>query len=114
MVAALRGKTLGRGTHVTPHLLEEARDHLSEEMLKESAKKFRTTNTFNMTLPNEKPQNFSQVLVKFFKAEPANCQQVIANKTPDYEGLLKKTGDKKVFDVCLRCRSPSPWPSGAR
>merc|ERR1712050_677818 len=35
-----RGNTLGRGTRVTLHLKEDAHDYLSEEKLKESAKKY--------------------------------------------------------------------------
>merc|ERR1711959_312295 len=35
-----RGNTLGRGTRVTLHLKEDAHDYLSEDKLKESAKKY--------------------------------------------------------------------------
>merc|ERR1712176_1618499 len=35
-----RGNTLGRGTRVTLHLTEDAHDYLSEDKLKESAKKY--------------------------------------------------------------------------
>merc|ERR1712216_997634 len=35
-----RGNTLGRGSRVTLHLKEDAHDYLSEEKLKESAKKY--------------------------------------------------------------------------
>merc|ERR1712216_635467 len=35
-----RGNTLGRGTRVTLHLKEDAHDYLSEDKLKETAKKF--------------------------------------------------------------------------
>merc|ERR1712137_1460019 len=35
-----RGNTLGRGTRVTLHLKEDARDYLSEDKLKESVKKY--------------------------------------------------------------------------
>ena len=49
---------ISRGASVTPHLKEDARDHLSEGRLKESAKKFRTTTTSNMNLPNKKLQYF--------------------------------------------------------
>merc|ERR1711976_720064 len=34
------GNTLGRGTRVTLHLKEDAHDYLSEDKLKESAKKY--------------------------------------------------------------------------
>merc|ERR1712066_970569 len=40
VVADPRGNTLGRGTRVTLHLKEDAHDYLSEEKLKESAKKY--------------------------------------------------------------------------
>merc|ERR1712003_427743 len=35
-----RGNTLGRGTRVTLHLKEDAHDYLSEDKLKETAKKY--------------------------------------------------------------------------
>merc|ERR1711965_664896 len=35
-----RGSTLGRGTRVTLHLKEDAHDYLSEDKLKETAKKY--------------------------------------------------------------------------
>merc|ERR1712099_178601 len=35
-----RGNTLGRGSRVTLHLKEDAHDYLSEDKLKESAKKY--------------------------------------------------------------------------
>merc|ERR1712070_421230 len=35
-----RGNTLGRGTRVTLHLKEDAHDYLSEDKLKDSAKKY--------------------------------------------------------------------------
>merc|ERR1712028_227574 len=40
VVADPRGATLGRGTRVTLHLKEDAHDYLSEDKLKESAKKY--------------------------------------------------------------------------
>merc|ERR1711990_1182199 len=40
VVADPRGNTLGRGTRVTLHLKEDAHDYLSEDKLKESAKKY--------------------------------------------------------------------------
>merc|ERR1712110_1035363 len=40
VVADPRGNTLGRGTRVTLHLKEDAHDYLSEDKLKETAKKY--------------------------------------------------------------------------
>merc|ERR1712014_543597 len=40
VVADPRGNTLGRGTRVTLHLKEDAPDYLSEDKLKETAKKY--------------------------------------------------------------------------
>jgi len=40
VVEDLRGNTLGRGTRVTLHLKEDAHDYLSEDKLKETAKKY--------------------------------------------------------------------------
>merc|ERR1712190_445634 len=40
VVADPRGNTLGRGTRVTLHLKEDAHDYLSEDKLKDSAKKY--------------------------------------------------------------------------
>merc|ERR1711907_900910 len=40
VVADPRGNTLGRGSRVTLHLKEDAHDYLSEDKLKESAKKY--------------------------------------------------------------------------
>merc|ERR1712226_1573455 len=40
VVADPRGNTLGRGTRVTLHLKEDAHDYLSEDKLKDTAKKY--------------------------------------------------------------------------
>eukprot|EP00418_Pyrodinium_bahamense_P010494 CAMPEP_0179123258 /NCGR_PEP_ID=MMETSP0796-20121207/58206_1 /TAXON_ID=73915 /ORGANISM="Pyrodinium bahamense, Strain pbaha01" /LENGTH=224 /DNA_ID=CAMNT_0020821901 /DNA_START=48 /DNA_END=718 /DNA_ORIENTATION=+ len=59
-------------------------------------KKFRKSDEFKKDLPEEKVQSFAKILGKFFEAEAEDYKKEAEAKTPDYEGLIKKAGEKKM------------------
>jgi len=59
-------------------------------------KKFRKSDEFKKNLPEEKVQAFTKILEKFFEAEAEDYKKEEEAKTPDYEGLAKKAGEKRM------------------
>jgi len=66
-------------------------------------KKFRKSDEFKKNLPEEKVQAFTKILQKFFDAEAEDYKKEEDAKTPDYEGLSKKAGQKQM-DFSLKPR----------
>lgn len=59
-------------------------------------KKFRKSDEFKKNLPEEKVKAFGDILKKFFDSEAEDYKKEEEAKTPDYEGLIKKAGEKKM------------------
>jgi len=59
-------------------------------------KKYRKSDEFKKNLPDEKVQAFTKILEKFFEAEAEDYKKEEDAKTPDYDGLIKKAGEKKM------------------
>merc|ERR1712110_410563 len=76
-----RGNTLGRGTRVTLHLKEDAHDYLSEEKLKESAKKYSQFIQF-------------PIYVKVKKEVEADAEDEDEDEDDEKEGEEKEGEDK--------------------
>jgi len=66
-------------------------------------KKFRKSDEFKKNLPEEKVQAFTKILQKFFDAEAEDYKKEEEAKSPDYEGLTKKAGQKQM-DFSLKER----------
>merc|ERR1740129_1492781 len=66
-------------------------------------KKFRKSDEFKKNLPEEKVQAFTKILEKFFDAEAEDYKKEEEAKSPDYEGLTKKAGQKQM-DFSLKER----------
>merc|ERR1719235_2952150 len=67
-----RGNTLGRGSRVTLHLKEDAHDYLSEDKLKELAKKYSQFIQFPIYVKEKKPKKKT-----VFEWEQVNTQKAI-------------------------------------
>jgi hypothetical protein len=59
-------------------------------------KKYRKTDEFKQDLPEEKVQSFAKILGKFFDAEVEDYKKETQARTPDYDGLAKRAGQKKM------------------
>jgi len=99
--AAARGRT---AVHGFKEDFEAWRTSLSSEeqaLIQEQAqgefnKAFRKSDTFKKDLPEEKVKAFSKILGKFFENEAEDYKKEEAARAPDYDGLLKKAGDKQL------------------
>jgi len=77
-------------------LSPEEKALLQKQAQNEYNKKFRKTDEFKQDLPEEKVQSFAKILGKFFDAESEDYKKEVAARTPDYEGLAKRAGEKKM------------------
>jgi len=84
-------------------LTPEEQTLITEQANGEFNKKFRKSDTFRKDIPEEKMKSFAKVLGKFFEAEAEDYRKEMEQKTPDYDALLKKAGDK-MMDFSLRNR----------
>lgn len=82
-------------------LSQEEKAMIQEQAAGEFNKKFRKSDDFKKDLPEEKVAAFSKILGKFFDAESEDYKKELEAKTPEYDGLLKKAGDK-VMDFSLK------------
>uniref|UniRef100_A0A7S3T0Q5 Uncharacterized protein n=1 Tax=Strombidinopsis acuminata TaxID=141414 RepID=A0A7S3T0Q5_9SPIT len=84
-------------------LSQEEKKMIQEQAAGEFNKKFRKSDEFKQDLPEEKIAAFSKILGKFFDAESEDYKKELEAKTPEYDGLLKKAGDK-VMDFSLKSK----------
>lgn len=84
-------------------MTEEEMALVNEQANGEFNKAFRKSDTYEKDLPEDKIKSFSTILGKFFENEAEDYQKEASSKTPDYDGLLKKAGDKKM-DFSLKNR----------
>eukprot|EP00448_Togula_jolla_P007238 CAMPEP_0170597010 /NCGR_PEP_ID=MMETSP0224-20130122/15464_1 /TAXON_ID=285029 /ORGANISM="Togula jolla, Strain CCCM 725" /LENGTH=432 /DNA_ID=CAMNT_0010921423 /DNA_START=74 /DNA_END=1368 /DNA_ORIENTATION=+ len=84
-------------------LTPEERQLMADQAEGEFNKGFRKSDAFKQELSKEKIGSFAQVLGKFFDTESEDYKKEQAAKTPDYNSLLKKAGDKKL-DMSLKNR----------
>jgi len=103
---AVRGKTAMRGFKDDfdawkGSLSADERKMVQDQAAGEFNKKFRKSDEFKKDLPEEKVAAFSKILGKFFDAESEDYKKELEAKTPEYDGLLKKAGNK-VMDFSLK------------
>jgi hypothetical protein len=77
-------------------LTAEEQAMIQEQAQGEYNKAYRKTDAFKKDLPEEKVKAFSKILGKFFENESEDYKKEQQGRTPDYDGLLKKAGDKKL------------------
>lgn len=82
-------------------LTPEEKELVTEQANGEFNKKYRKSDRFKQDLPEEKVKSFAKVLGKFFDAEAEDYKKELEQKTPDYDGLLKKSGGK-MMDFSLK------------
>ena len=82
-------------------LSADERKMVQDQAAGEFNKKFRKSDEFKKDLPEEKVAAFSKILGKFFDAESEDYKKELEAKTPEYDGLLKKAGNK-VMDFSLK------------
>jgi len=82
-------------------LTAEEQAMIQEQAQGEYNKAYRKTDAFKKDLPEEKVKAFSKILGKFFENESEDYKKDQNARTPDYDGLLKKAGDKKL-DLSLK------------
>eukprot|EP00929_Paragymnodinium_shiwhaense_P101119 TRINITY_DN6394_c0_g2_i1.p1 TRINITY_DN6394_c0_g2~~TRINITY_DN6394_c0_g2_i1.p1 ORF type:complete len:474 (+),score=175.52 TRINITY_DN6394_c0_g2_i1:88-1509(+) len=80
------------------------RELLQEQSFGEYNKAFRKSETFKQDISEEKIKAFGQILQKFFENESEDYKKQQKAKVPDYDGLLKKSGDKYTIDFSLKPR----------
>merc|ERR1711988_1172472 len=85
-------------------LTPEERDLLQEQAMGEYNKAYRKSDNFKKNIPDEKIKAFGQILQKFFENESEDYKKAQKAKVPDYDGLLKKSGDKYTIDFSLTPR----------
>jgi len=105
---SVRGRTAMRGFKDDfdawkGSLSQEEKKMIQEQAAGEFNKKFRKSDEFKQDLPEEKIAAFSKILGKFFDAESEDYKKELEAKTPEYDGLLKKAGDK-VMDFSLKSK----------
>ena len=103
---AVRGRTAMRGFKDDfdawkGSLTAEEKKMVQDQAAGEFNKKFRKSDEFKQDLPEEKVAAFSKILGKFFDAESEDYKKELEAKTPEYDGLLKKAGNK-VMDFSLK------------
>eukprot|EP00438_Fugacium_kawagutii_P023883 Skav233797 [mRNA] locus=scaffold780:491054:494876:- [translate_table: standard] len=64
-------------------------------------KKFRASDEFKKSVPQDKIESFSKVLQKFFDNEREDYKKDVAMKTPDYDALQKKAS-QVAYDFSLK------------
>jgi hypothetical protein len=84
-------------------LTPEEQSLIQEQAQGEYNKAYRKTDNFAKDLPEEKAKAFGDILSKFFENENEDYKKNAPVLRPDYDGLLKKAGDKKM-DFSLRNR----------
>jgi hypothetical protein len=103
---AVRGRTAMRGFKDDfdawkGSLTAQEKKMVQDQAAGEFNKKFRKSDEFKGDLPEEKVAAFSKILGKFFDAEAEDYKKELEAKTPEYDGLLKKAGNK-VMDFSLK------------
>jgi hypothetical protein len=84
-------------------LTPEEQEMIQEQARGEYNKAYRKTDAFKKDLPEEKVKAFSKILGKFFENESEDYKKEQSARVPDYDGLLKKAGDKKMDFSLKHC-----------
>eukprot|EP00438_Fugacium_kawagutii_P023879 Skav233793 [mRNA] locus=scaffold780:388507:394580:- [translate_table: standard] len=74
---------------------------LLKQAQNEFNKKFRASDEFKKSGPQDKIESFSKVLQKFFDNEREDYKKDVAMKTPDYDALQKKAS-QVAYDFSLK------------
>uniref|UniRef100_A0A1W7RAN2 Heat shock protein 83 n=1 Tax=Hadrurus spadix TaxID=141984 RepID=A0A1W7RAN2_9SCOR len=91
-----RGDTLKRGTTVTLHLKEEARDFLEEDTLRNLIKKYSQFINFNIYLWSSKTETVEEPIEEEAKEEPVQEEEEEDAKVEEEKEEEKKPKTKKV------------------
>jgi hypothetical protein len=82
-------------------LTDDEKALMKKQVLGEYNKKFRKSDDFKAKIPEEKVEEFSKVIGKFFEAEKDDYMKEVAAKGPDPEGITFK-GRDQTLDFSLK------------
>jgi len=82
-------------------LTSEDQALLLKQAQNEFNKKFRASDEFKKSVPQDKIESFSKVLQKFFDNEREDYKKDVAMKTPDYDALQRKAS-QVAYDFGLK------------